>query len=325
MDAVELVRLNLVSPMVLCFVLGALAKVCRSDLKLPDGLYQALSIYLLLAIGLKGGVALSEVSLGVVARPLLGTVVLGCLIPVVVFGVARGLGKLGESDSAALAAHYGSVSAVTFIACLAFLEGLRVSYPLFAPALVAVMEVPGIVVALLLARRARGGEGHMGEALREIVTGKSIFLLAGGMVVGALTGERGYALVQPFFQQPFQGALCLFMLDMGILAAARLAEVRKAGLFVVGLGTVGPVLLGFAGVLVGRLCGMDVGGSTVLGVLSASASYIAAPAAVRVALPDANPSLYLTAAVGITFPFNLAVGIPLYYSMAVWLSGGMGG
>ncbi len=316
MTPLELVRLNLVSPMVLCFVLGALAQFFRSDLKLPNGVYNALSIYLLLAVGLKGGVALSQVSPGEIALPILGTIILGSSIPVLIYNVCRRLGKLDSANSAALAAHYGSVSAVTFIACLTFLSAIKVEYPLFSPALVAVMEIPGIVIALLLVRRASTEESHLGEALREIVTGKSILLLAGGMAIGALTGEAGYKSVEPFFKEPFQGALCLFMLDMGLLAVARLSEVKKVGLFIVGLGIGAPLALGALGVFVGSLCGLGLGGSTVLGVLSASASYIAAPAAVRVALPEANPSLYLTAAVGITFPFNLSIGIPLYFTLA---------
>lgn len=316
MDALELVRLNLVSPMVLCFVLGALAQFFRSDLKLPDGVYTALSIYLLLAVGLKGGVALSNVTLQEVIMPIVGTVLMGSAIPVVVYSVCRSIGKLDPANAAALAAHYGSVSAVTFIACLTFLTTIKVPPPGFAPALVAVMEIPGIVIALLMVRKASGSQGDLPHALKEIVTGKSILLLAGGMLIGVLTGETGYKSVEPFFKEPFQGALCLFMLDMGLLAVARLAEVKKVGFFVLGLGVIGPIVLGTAGVLVGKLVGLDIAGATVLGVLSASASYIAAPAAVRVALPQANPSLYLTSAVGITFPFNLAIGIPLFYSIA---------
>ena len=321
MDAIELVRLNLVSPMVLCFVLGALAQFFRSDLKLPEGVYTALSIYLLLAVGLKGGVALSTVTLQEVLMPIIGTVLMGSAIPVAVFAVCRSVGKLDPANSAALAAHYGSVSAVTFIACLTFLTAINVPPPGFAPALVAVMEIPGIVIALLMVRKASGAEGDLPHALKEIVTGKSILLLAGGMFIGALTGEAGYKTVEPFFKEPFQGALCLFMIDMGLLAVARLSEVKKVGWFVLGLGVIGPLVLGTVGILVGRAVGLDVAGSTVLGVLSASASYIAAPAAVRVALPQANPSLYLTSAVGITFPFNLAIGIPLYYSIASKLGG----
>ncbi len=319
MGSLELVQQNLTSPMVLCFALGAIARFIKSDLSLPKGAYQVLAIYLLLAIGLKGGVALSKVSLAEIVLPLVGTVVLGSLIPVMIFFVCRGLGRLDAVNSSAIAAHYGSVSAVTFIACLTFLDGISASYEGFASALVAIMEIPGIVVALLLGHRVAGRSSGMKEALHEIITGKSIILLAGGMIVGFATGAKGYGLVEPFFVQPFQGALCLFMLDMGLLAADRLSEVRKVGAFIVGLGVLAPLLLGALGVFTGMAVGLSVGGAAILGTLAASASYIAAPAAVRVALPEANPSLYLTAAVGITFPFNLALGIPIYHAMSVAL------
>jgi hypothetical protein len=308
--------------MVLCFALGAAAALLRSDLKLPKGAYDALAIYLLLAIGLKGGVALSKVSIGEIAGPIAATIVLGSLIPVAVFGAARTLGRLNAADSAALAAHYGSVSAVTFIAALTFLNTASVTYESYVATLVAVMEIPGIVIAMLLGRRAMGKGGDLREALHEVVTGKSILLIGGGLFIGWLTGERGYKQVEPFFVQPFQGALCIFMLDMGLLAMARLADVRRAGAFVVGLGIVTPLINGVLGVLVGTAVGLSPGGTCVLGTLAASASYIAAPAAVRIALPEANPSIYLTAAIGVTFPFNLALGIPLYYELARRLAGG---
>jgi len=319
MNTLDLVRLNLITPMTLCFGLGVIAKVVKSDLKLPNGAYNALAIYLLLAIGLKGGVAISAANSSSLALPLTGAILLGAVIPLAVFAVSRGIGKLKIEDSAALAAHYGSVSAVTFIACLAFLNELKVSVEGFAPALVTVMEVPGIIVGLLLAKRAAGSD--LKTALAEILTGKSIILMAGGLAIGAITGPSGYASVEPFFVHPFKGALCLFLLDMGLMAASRLEEVRKAGWFVGVLGILGPIVLGIAGALVGRACGLSVGGSTILATLSASASYIAAPAAVRVALPTANPSIYLGAAVGVTFPFNLAVGIPLYYAISSALAG----
>jgi hypothetical protein len=315
MQTLEIVRTNLVSPMVLCFALGVIARVVKSDLKLPNGAYTALAIYLLLAIGLKGGVALSESNPASLVAPVLGTVLLGLAIPLAVFQVCRSVGKLRVEDSAALAAHYGSVSAVTFIASMAFLTLVHESVEGFAPALVAVMELPGLVVGLLLAKRAAGG-GDLKSALHEIITGKSIVLLAGGLVIGMLTGKAGYQSVEPFFVHPFKGALCIFLLDMGLMAADRLEEVRKAGWFIGAFGILAPLTLGTVGAIVGHVCGLSVGGSTILAALSASASYIAAPAAVRVALPTANPSIYLGAAVGVTFPFNLAAGIPIYYAIA---------
>jgi hypothetical protein len=330
----EIVRQNLLSPMALCFALGFAATFLKSDLRLPSGAYVVLSSYLMLAIGLKGGVALSQTSIGDLALPLVVTIVIGSLIPIAVYNIARRLGRLSRADSGAIAAHYGSVSAVTFIASLSFLDAIRVSYEGFLPALVAVMEIPGILVALVLARareeaaaaalNATSDEFDPGpstrtglkEAVHEVLTGKSIVLLGGGVLVGAITGVQGYESVKPFFVAPFAGVLCLFMLEMGLLAAGRLREIKGAGAFLVAWGILGPIALGLIGAYFGTLSGLSVGGATVFATLCASASYIAAPAAVRIALPAANPSIYLTSAVGITFPFNLAVGIPLYYQFA---------
>jgi hypothetical protein len=301
--------------MVLCFVLGMGARFLKSDLSLPESVYTALSTYLLLAIGLKGGVALSQVPLITVAWPAVGTLFLGVLIPLVVFLVARRIGNLDVADSGALAAHYGSVSAVTFIAALAFLQIAQEPVEGFLPALVAVLEIPAIVVGLFLARPAMAPDAPLKEALNEIITGKSVVLLAGGMLIGFAAGPRGWEDVQPFFGAPFKGALCLFLLDMGLLAAGRLAEVKRAGVFLVFFAILAPVIQGALGLVVGKLAGLSLGGATVLAAMAASASYIAAPAAVRIALPQANPALYLTGSVGITFPFNLALGIPLYYNL----------
>jgi hypothetical protein len=321
MDPVELLRINLLTPTVLAFLLGILATLVRSDLKFPDQLYTALSIFLLLAIGLKGGVALSQTPFSEVWKPALGTLVLGSLMPLWCFGILR-LGRLGVPDAAALAAHYGSVSAVTFIASLTFLDALGVQREGFMPTLVALLEVPAIVIALLLAQRGRSG--RWGVVLHEVLAGRSILLLLGGLAIGFLSGPDRLRPVTPFFMDLFQGALTLFLLEMGMVAARRLRDLRRAGLFLVAFGVLMPVVHGALGVALGAFTGLSLGGSVVMGVLAASASYIAAPAAVRVALPEANPSLYLTAALGITFPFNLTVGIPLYYAMAGYIHGALG-
>jgi hypothetical protein len=305
--------------MVLAFVLGGLATLLRSDLKVPDALYDTLAIYLLLAIGLKGGVALSAARLAEVAGPALVTVLLGVGIPVWCFLVLRHLGRFDRTNAAAIAAHYGSVSAVTFIACLAFLQKIGAPYEGFVPALVALLEVPGIVVALLLARR--GSEAHWGQTLRELLTGKSVVLLVGGLAIGWLSGPAGFAPVAPLFEELFKGALVLFLLEMGLVAARRFRDLRRAGPFLLGFAIVMPVLHALLGVTLGTLAGLSVGGATVLGILAGSASYIAAPAAVRIALPEANPSLYLTASLAVTFPFNLAVGIPLAHALALLVQG----
>lgn len=322
MDHSSLLAVNLLSPMVLCFALGALARFLKSDLSLPESVYTAMATYLLLAIGLKGGVALSETNPATVALPALATLLLGVSIPVLVYYVARLVGKIDDADAGALAAHYGSVSAVTFIASLSFLDSVHVKHEGYMPALVAIMEIPAIVVGLLLARKSLGRGGTIRAAVHEILTGKSVVLLAGGMLIGALTGTGGYEKVQDFFSKPFQGILCLFMLDMGLLAAGRLSGLQKTGVFLAIFALVAPVVNGSLGLLAAHACGMSLGGATILAAMTASASYIAAPTAVRLALPQANPALYLTTSVGITFPFNLAFGIPLYFTMAKMLYGG---
>jgi hypothetical protein len=322
MTILELVQINLLSPMVLAFALGITATLLHSDLKLPDELYTTLSIYLLLAIGLKGGIALAETSLAVFWAPAVATLLLGIIIPVIAYGVARKIGKMNVADAAALAAHYGSVSAVTFAAAQTFLDTVGVRYEGFMPALVAILEVPAIVVALLIAQVAGAPQGgDWRKALRELLTSKSILLLVGGMIIGWLAGPRGGKEVAPVFVDLFKGALTFFLLELGMVAARRFRDLPSAGLFLLGFGIIMPIFNGLLGVWFGSITGLSLGGSTILGVLSASASYIAAPAAVRIALPQANPGFYLTAALGITFPFNLAIGLPLYYTIASLIVG----
>ena len=323
MSGLDLVLVNLLSPIVLAFALGIVARLVRSDLHIPDQLYSALSIYLLLAIGLKGGAELSTTSLADFWAPALATLVIGTGIPVWSYAILRGAGRFGVADAAALAAHYGSVSAVTFSASLTFLDGIQVSYEGFMPTLVAFLEVPAIVVALLIARTRKTGDvpgaGSWGEVLHELLAGKSILLLVGGLIIGYLSGQGGLEQVAPLFVDPFKGALVLFLLELGMVAAGRLRDLRTAGVFLVAFGVLMPIFNGAVGVGLGTLSGLSLGGSFILGVLAASASYIAAPAAVRIALPQANPGYYLTASLAITFPFNLAVGMPIYYAFARWL------
>ena len=316
---IEILLASLLSPVVLAFVLGALAVAIKSDLEIPEPLYQALSIYLLLAIGLKGGVALSKTPLVEVAGPVLGTFALGVLTPLIAYNVLRRLGRIDRTNAAALAAHYGSVSAVTFIAAQSVAAYAGTPSEGFMPALVAVLEVPAIIVGLMIAYARGERAGSWKEALREVATGRSIVLLVGGMAIGWIAGEQGTAKVAPFFVSGFQGALVLFLLDMGMTAARRLRDLRAVGPFLVAFGILMPVVHGALGVFVGHEVGLSVGGAAVLGAMVSSASYIAAPAAIRVGLPEANPAYYLTASLGITFPFNLTLGIPIYLAMAQWL------
>jgi uncharacterized protein len=323
MDVLELVRLNLLSPIVLAFVLGMIATLVRSDLKFPEELYTALSIYLLLAIGLKGGAELRATPPGDFWLPAAATLLMGMLVPVWTYVLARKAVRLSVPDSAALAAHYGSVSVVTFIASLSFVAAVGLQAEGFMPTLVAILEVPAIVVALVIARmRMGGGRGSWGAVLHEVLAGRSILLLLGGLGIGYVSGWAGLAQVSPFFVDLFQGALTLFLLEMGMVAARRLKDFAAAGIKLAAFGVLLPIVNGAIGVWLGTQAGLSLAGSTVFGVLTASASYIAAPAAVRIALPEANPGIYLTASLAITFPFNLTIGIPLYFAIARFLHGG---
>jgi hypothetical protein len=330
-----LLTTSIASVPVLAFALGVIGALVKSDLRLPEAIYQATSIYLLLAIGLKGGVALRVSDVSAVAGPAVMTIALGVVIPVLAFVALRYLTRLDTVDRGAMAAHYGSTSLVTFTAALVFLDALQVQYEGFVATLLAIMEIPGILVGLLLAGAAsrrsgsqrsgsqRSGSqrsGSLKESVREIVTGRSILLLAGGLVIGFISGPEGFARVEPFFGAPFTGILALFLLEMGVLAGRRLGDVRRAGIGLVVFAVMFPVVAGILGIAGGTLVGLSPGGAMALGVLSASASYIAAPAAVRLALPQANPGITLTASLGITFPFNLVIGIPLYWLIAQELS-----
>ena len=326
-DLFQAIQANLLSPAVLFFLLGVFATLSKSDLKFPEPLYLGLTIYLLTSIGFKGGVAISNAGLATVWLPALAAIVLGTLIPLWCYPVLRFLGRLSPVDSAAIAAHYGSASAVTFIAATNFLKSLDQPYEEFASAFLAVMESPAIIVGVVLGKLANQKPGELfgptlKTALHEACLGRSVILLVGSMLIGFLSGQRGYEATAGFFVAPFQGVLALFLLEMGMVAARRFGDLRKVGAFLVAFGITMPILNGAIGVAVGQFVGLSLGGATLLGVLAASASYIAAPAAVRLSLPDASPTLYLTSVLAITFPFNITIGLPMYYEFAKWLFGG---
>jgi len=321
MGTADIIVTNLLSPAILAFALGVVAALVKSDLRLPEALYSSLTIYLLLAIGLKGGVELSRTPVSEFIWPALMTLFLGVLTPITAYNVLRRLGKMDRANSAAIAAHYGSVSAVTFIVAITFGTMTGATVEGFMPALVAILEVPAIAVALMIAFVRGERAGSWKQALHEVLAGRSVVLLLGGLLIGAAVGIRGYAPVEPFFGTMFMGALTLFLLEMGIVAARRLRDLKKTGLFLVAFGILVPIAHGLLGTWLGGVAGLSVGGAAVLGAMVSSASYIAAPAAVRIALPEANPTLYLTASLGITFPFNITLGIPLYFLFAAWLVG----
>lgn len=315
MSILSLAKANLLSPPVLSFGLGMFGARIKSDLKLPAPLPTLLSTYLLLAIGLKGGSALATADVGDVALPALATIGVGCLIPVVTFFVLQRGTRMSVTGAAAMAAFYGSVSAVTFTAAMTFMERGDYAVEGFLPALLAILEIPGIVVALLLAARYSANM-KLGPALHEVLTGRSILLLGGGLAIGALSGADGAERIAPFFVAPFHGILVLFLLDLGARAGDGIAELRRSGPAVIGFAIAAPLVFGPLGVALATLAGLGIGGAAVFGAMTASASYIAAPAAVRVALPDVDIAVPLTAALAVTFPFNLVVGIPLFLEIA---------
>ena len=321
MSSASVAITNLTSVAVLVFILGFIGARIKSDVRIPEQIYQMISIFLLFGIGLKGGHALREVSFSSFAGPALATLGLGILIPFIAFATLKLVRKINDLDRGAIAAHYGSTSLVTFTAALLFLENSGIEVEGFATALLTIMEVPGIVVGVYLGSRHRDKSVQWGKTLHEVVTGKTILLLVGGLIIGAVTSHAGYLKVSPFFIDLQSGFLALFLLHLGYLAGSNWGEIKKVGAMVGVFALIFPIFAGTLGVVVGDLIGLSIGGATILGVLCASASYIAAPAAVSIGLPEANAPLALMSSIGVTFPFNLLIGIPLYLEIARKLSG----
>ncbi|HSM05625.1 MAG TPA: sodium-dependent bicarbonate transport family permease [Longimicrobiales bacterium] len=317
----DILRVNLLSPVTLAFALGILAKRMRSDLALPKDVYAALGIYLLFALGLKGGHELGAAPLAVIVLPAVATLALGVVRPLTSYGVLRSTGRFGVADSAGIAAHYGSVSAVTFIAALTFVEAVGSPAEGFLPTLLALLESPGIAIALLIGALKVGTDRPVSEVMHEVLTGRTLVLLVGGLLIGYVSSPEAWEEVAPVFTGPvFKGALTIFLLEMGLVAGDRLSDLKRAGPYLLVFGIGMALAHGALGVLIGRAAGLGVGGAAVLGAMAASASYIAAPPAVRITLPQANPTLSLTASLAITFPFNIVIGIPLYYQLSLWLA-----
>lgn len=310
---------NLLTAPLIAFVVALVATLLRFELRLPEALYPILSTFLLLAIGIKGGKALANAELSDLWGPLIAALALGLLTPIIAFVAMRAVGRFDVIDAAALAAHYGSVSAVTFTVVLATLDARDIGFEGYMAGLLAVLEIIGIVVALFLARRSNAGDGWK-SALSEVVRGRSIALLVAGLLIGAIVGAERLEPTDPLFSGLFPGVLALFLIEMGVTAAERLRDIRSTGARLVVLGIAIPLVNGVLGAFAGKIAGLSTGGIAVMATLAASASYIAAPAAVRIALPKANPSLYITASLGVTFPFNLTIGIPVYIALAQAIS-----
>ena len=317
MNTWSIAQSNLTSVGVLAFVFGFIASRAKSDLRLPDSIYQFISIYLLFGIGLKGGHSLKSVSFENILAPGLVTLACGLIIPLLAFFALKLIRALNDVDRGSIAAHYGSTSLVTFSAALLFMESNSIFVEGFAPALLTILEVPGLIVGIFLANQShQHPDVRWGKTLQEVILGKTVLILMGGMLIGFLTSTAGYEKVSPFFIELLTGFLALFLLHLGYTAGSNLSQVKAVGWRLGVFAIAFPLISGLIGAAAGTLVGLSIGGTTILAVLCASASYIAAPAAVSIALPKANLSLALTSSVGITFPFNLIIGIPIYYKFA---------
>ena len=325
MTLTTILKTNLLSPITLSFALGVLARRVKSEFTLPKDIYMGIAVYLLFALGLKGGAELAHAPLATIAWPAAVTILLGCITPLSAYAILRKLGKFSVADAAGIAAHYGSVSAVTYIAAQTFVASMGQTVEGYMPTLLALLESPGIHIALALgAIKSAEKSRPISSILHEVLTARTMVLLVGGLVIGYLIGEKNWGDIESFYDTKgvvFKGALCIFLLEMGIVAGDRLGDLKKVGPFLLGFGILLPILHGSLGVLLGHFAGLSVGGCTVLGAMAASASYIAAPPAVRVTLPQANPTYSLTCALAITFPFNILAGIPIYYQLAFFLGG----
>lgn len=307
---------TLTSPVILFFVLGIFAAFVRSDLAIPEAFAKAMSIYLMAAIGLKGGIEVAESGLttDLAAAAAIG-LALSLLLPFLAYALLRRIGGLGRIDAGAVAAHYGSVSVVTFVTAKEILTGQDLSPAGYMVAVLALMETPAIISGLWLARRGQPSSSS-GGLMHEVFANASVILLVGAFAIGVIAGKDGFEPVKPLFDTGFRGVLCLFLLDMGLVAARRLIQSKKLNFRLVGLAIGMPVINGSLGVFAGTMIGMDVASAATMGILAASASYIAVPAAMRMALPEADPGIYLSMSLGITFPFNIIIGITLFTQMA---------
>lgn len=323
-DILSLASANLLTPMILCFALGLFAALARSELTIPEAVAKGMSIYLLFSIGFKGGVAVADHGLdGRLVAALVVGLLLSFVIPFAAFALLKVMTRLSPTDAAAVAAHYGSISIVTFVTGSSVLQSAGIAAEGYMVAVAAAMEAPAIISALYLASRSGGRAEKMDADLwREILLNGSIVLLVGSFIIGLLTGQPGMARIEAFIVAPFQGVLCLFLLDMGLVAGRGMRNAKgvlTAGVLLFGL--LMPVVGAVFGLGAGMALGLSTGGVALMMILAGSASYIAVPAAMRVALPEANPSVYLTLSLGVTFPFNLVIGIPAWVAIAQAVGG----
>jgi len=306
-------------PVILFFILGFIACLVKSDLRIPQSFYNVLSIYLLLSIGMKGGIELYKTDFDKVILPILGTLLLGTVITLVAFLILKKILKFNLDDAAAIAMHYGSVSAVTFAVVTSYMNSKQIPYEEFMTVLLVMLEVPAIAVALIIFNYSRKSkETKFADIFHEIIFGKSMMLLLGGLIIGAFISYSGNKQLNFFFLDLFKGFLAIFMLEMGVVTAERFSDLKKIGIKLIAFGLIMPLISFSIGMFMAKFLHLSMGGAIVLGTMAASASYIAAPTAARISIPNANPTYYLSAALGVTFPFNIILGIPIYTQIVKW-------
>lgn len=306
-------------PIILFFILGIVAGLAKVNMRLPASIYEFLSIILLLAIGLKGGIELSKQSFSSLLPEIGAVLIMGTLLPLVAYPILKFLGKFKKADAASIAAHYGSVSVGTYAVAISYLAAMGISYEAYMPLFVVLLEIPAILVGIILVRGITR-DTQWGQLAHEVFLGKSIVLLVGGLLIGWIAGVENVEPIGALFFGLFQGVLALFLLEMGLIAASQVASIKKYGLFLLCFGVVFPLFSAVVGTVLGIALGLSVGGAMLLSVLAASCSYIAVPAAMRIALPEANPAISITSSLAITFPFNITLGIPIYLWMAQYLT-----
>jgi hypothetical protein len=311
---------SLLDPVILFFILGAFAGIVKSDLRIPESFYHILSIYLLLSIGIKGGIELYHNPLNSMVYPALGTILLGGVITIAAFWILSSIGRFDRANAIAIATHYGSVSAVTFAVVLNYLQDLGIPYEKYSTVLLVMLEIPAIGVGILMSKiQPQAASFEIKKLLHEVFLGKTILLLLGGLTIGMVTAYTKNEQINFFFFGLFKGFLAIFMLEMGAVTSERFADLKKVGLFLIIFGITMPIFSAFLGIAVGIFTGLSLGGSVVLATMAASASYIAAPTAMRIAIPQANPTYYLTLALGVTFPFNIIFGISFYHLLTTYI------
>ena len=343
MDILQLIQSNLLTPIVLFFLFGIIAARIKSDLKMPEAISEFLPIYLLAAIGLHGGIEMRKTGFEEMLVPMLVAIGLSLLFTLNHYQILRRLGKFNIFDSYALASTYGAVGAVTFSVGLSFLKNQGVSSEGYLAAILAVLEPVAFILAIFLTNMAvskqirtkkqsfaddeeleigmKQSSTKLSQVLKESITGKAIVILLGSIVIGYIIGKEGFEPISIVLDELITGAIVIFMIEMGIIAGQRLEDIKKVGIFLTAFSIIIPTFNGIIGVLVSTALGLSLGGAVMFGLLLASASFIAAPAVLRYAIPQANPSLYITSALGITFPYNIIVLLPIMFTISTWVHG----